>query len=262
MLDAVLATTDAAATALAATAESGDADAAHAVRRQLDGCAQALERIAATPVVESLDRARSALEHAVDELTWSARLVEAPGVRAGRRRCGLPRWRSARREPRTLAQARSAIEVSARSLKKSTVLSMPLSNGIAGSQPSCARASAVSRHERRCSPGFPGACSASAVVSHDGCEHSIDRVDVGLDAGADVVDAGRPVDRGEVRAHDVMHMHVVARLLPVAVDHRSAARDETHGEDGDDARLTMRILPRTVHVGVAQGDELQRRPDG
>ncbi|MGA7989669.1 MAG: hypothetical protein WCB51_14870 [Candidatus Dormiibacterota bacterium] len=112
VLDAVLATTDAAATSLAATAESGDAEGAHAVRRQLDGCAQALERIAATPVVESLDRARSALERAVDELTWSARLVEAP---AWRRDESL---RAASRALRSqgaanVAQARSAIEVSA-----------------------------------------------------------------------------------------------------------------------------------------------------
>jgi hypothetical protein len=112
VLDAVLATTDAAATALAAAVDSGNADEAHAVRRQLDGCAQALERIAATPIVESLDRARSALELAVDELSWSARLAEAP---AWRRDESLRDASRALRDQgaANLAQARSAIGVSA-----------------------------------------------------------------------------------------------------------------------------------------------------
>jgi hypothetical protein len=112
VLDAVLAATDAAATALAAAAESGDSDSAHAVRRQLDGCAQALERIAATPVVESLDRARSALERAVDELSWSARLAEAPAWgRDESLRAASEALRT--RGAANLAEARSAIGVSA-----------------------------------------------------------------------------------------------------------------------------------------------------
>ena len=55
------------------------AAAAHDARRRLEGCAQALERIGAIPVDVTLDRARTALERAVDELSWSARLAEAPG---------------------------------------------------------------------------------------------------------------------------------------------------------------------------------------
>jgi hypothetical protein len=78
VLVAVLATTDAAAASLDSTSEPV-AETARAARRRLDGCAQALERIAATPVDESLDRARTALELAVDELSWSARLAETPG---------------------------------------------------------------------------------------------------------------------------------------------------------------------------------------
>jgi hypothetical protein len=113
VLDAVLATTETAATALATAAESGNADGAHAVRRQLDGCAQALERIAATPVVESLDRARSALELAVDELSWSARLAEAPAYRRDESlRAASDALRS--RGAANLEQARVAIGVSAR----------------------------------------------------------------------------------------------------------------------------------------------------
>jgi uncharacterized membrane protein len=112
VLDAVLATSAAAATALAMAADSGSADDAHAVRRELDGCAQALERIAAMPVVESLDTARSALELAVDELSWSARLAEAPAYpRDESLRAASAALRS--RGTANLAQARSALEVSA-----------------------------------------------------------------------------------------------------------------------------------------------------
>lgn len=78
VLVAVLASTDEAVTSLDAVS-AVEGDTARGVRRRLDGCAQALERIAATPVDESLDQARSALELAVDELSWSARLVETPG---------------------------------------------------------------------------------------------------------------------------------------------------------------------------------------
>jgi hypothetical protein len=76
VLVAVLATTGEAFAALDAEPET---DSARAVRRQLDGCSQALERIAATPVDETLDSARTALELAVDELSWSARLRETSG---------------------------------------------------------------------------------------------------------------------------------------------------------------------------------------
>jgi hypothetical protein len=78
VLLAVLATTGEAFAALDAEPER-DSDSARAVRRRLDGCAQALERIATTPVDESLDQARTALELAVDELSWCARLRETPG---------------------------------------------------------------------------------------------------------------------------------------------------------------------------------------
>jgi hypothetical protein len=79
VLVAVLGTVAEAAQVLDGTPGTGDdASSPHAVRRRLDGCAQALERIAAIPVEASLDEARAALELAVDELTWAARLAEAP----------------------------------------------------------------------------------------------------------------------------------------------------------------------------------------
>ena len=79
VLVAVLGTATEAAQALDGTMGTGDdASSPHAVRRRLDGCAQALERIAGIPVDAALDEARSALELAVDELSWSARLAEAP----------------------------------------------------------------------------------------------------------------------------------------------------------------------------------------
>ena len=79
VLIAVLDTATGAAKSLEAGPVSGDdATTPHALRRTLDGCAQALERIAAIPVEVTLDQARAALELAVDELSWSARLADSP----------------------------------------------------------------------------------------------------------------------------------------------------------------------------------------
>jgi hypothetical protein len=78
VLEAVAVTTSEAVAALVAASEAASADSTRAVRRRLEGCAQALERIAATPIDATLDEARSALELAVDELSWSARLAETP----------------------------------------------------------------------------------------------------------------------------------------------------------------------------------------
>ena len=79
VLVAVLETATEASQVLDGTPGTGDdATAPHAVRRRLDGCAQALERIAGIPISASLDEARTMLELAVDELGWSARLAEAP----------------------------------------------------------------------------------------------------------------------------------------------------------------------------------------
>lgn len=78
VLFAVLDTASTAAKDLDAIRTATDSAAAHTLRRTLDGCAQALERIAAIPVEVSLDQARTALELGVDELTWFARLAELP----------------------------------------------------------------------------------------------------------------------------------------------------------------------------------------
>lgn len=77
VLAAVLVTTGEALASLDAVLQSGSDD-TRAIRQRLLGCAQALERIAAMPVDETLDQARTALELAVDELTWSVRLGETP----------------------------------------------------------------------------------------------------------------------------------------------------------------------------------------
>ena len=80
VLTAVLGTATEAAQVLDGTPGTGDdASSPHAVRRRLDGCAQALERIAGIALDATLDEARTMLELAVDELSWAARLAEAPG---------------------------------------------------------------------------------------------------------------------------------------------------------------------------------------
>ncbi len=80
VLKAVLAGAGDAARALGGTPGPDDAgNDARANRRRLEGCAQALEGIVGAPVDEHVDEARSLLAHAVDELTWAARLAESPG---------------------------------------------------------------------------------------------------------------------------------------------------------------------------------------
>lgn len=79
VLKAVLEGADDAARALGGTPPDDMGGDARANRRRLEGCAQALEGIAGAPGDEHLVEARSLLEHAVDELTWAARLAEAPG---------------------------------------------------------------------------------------------------------------------------------------------------------------------------------------
>ncbi len=115
VLAAVLDTTTAAAAALDNPPVSPDDDnGPHAVRRRLDGCAQALERIAAIPIDAGLDQARTSLELAVDELSWSARMAEAPGYgRDDSLRDAATALRT--RGAANIARARSLLEASARS---------------------------------------------------------------------------------------------------------------------------------------------------
>jgi hypothetical protein len=115
VLVAVLDTATGAAKALDAEPSPGDdATSPHALRRTLDGCAQALERIAAIPVDIALDHARSALELAVDELGWSARLAEAPAYgRDDALRDAAVRLRS--RGSKNLETARSELGASSQS---------------------------------------------------------------------------------------------------------------------------------------------------
>jgi hypothetical protein len=114
VLAAVLTTTGELAEELGTAVDAGNQDDIHALRRRLDGCAQALERIAATPVEATLDETRAALERAVDELTWSARLAETAAYRrdAALRDAALGlRTKAAD----NLARARASIGTSARS---------------------------------------------------------------------------------------------------------------------------------------------------
>jgi hypothetical protein len=110
VLEAVIATATEASEALDGTAASEDAASApHAVRRKLDGCAQALERIAGLPVDATLEQAREALELAVDELSWSARIAESPGfARDGALRDAATALRS--RGSANLERARSQLD--------------------------------------------------------------------------------------------------------------------------------------------------------
>ena len=83
-------------------------------------------------------------------------------------------------------------------------------------------------------------------------------VDVAFDAGADVESTEvRGLRGAQVGGDDVVDVDVVAGLAAVPVDDGVAAVQQTLGEDRHHPRLAVRILPRSVDVGVAQRHELE-----
>ena len=214
VLGAVLGTATEAAQVLDGTPGTGDdASSPHAVRRRLDGCAQALERIAGIPVDATLDEARTALELAVDELSWAARLAEAPGVREGQRaaRCRHEPAKSRFGQPGTRP-------VAARRLaRRPEVVDR-------GAHPSSKVIEALQPRRSRVRLAFPGTSVVAprfrgTVLGRNGDagrlgQHAIERVDVGLDAGADVVDPRGSVDRREIGTHHVLNVDVVSVCVP------------------------------------------------
>ena len=84
-------------------------------------------------------------------------------------------------------------------------------------------------------------------------ERGVEIGDGRFDAGADVEDAVEIELRGgHVRAHDILHEDVVARLLAGAVDAGLLPVQKRAGEDRHDAGLSVLPLPRTVDVRVTQ----------
>src|SRR5262249_56093303 len=88
--------------------------------------------------------------------------------------------------------------------------------------------------------------------------HALDALvqvdDGGLGTGADIEDTPVVSGRGERRRDDVADEDVVARLRPVAVDPRRLRVPEGIHEDRHDAGLAVRVLPRPIHVAVAERD--------
>ena len=97
---------------------------------------------------------------------------------------------------------------------------------------------------RRCSPGRAGPCRASAVDARRGSEPLEEGHDRGFDPGADVDGAARlgSLEREPRRLGHVADVHVVTRLEAVAVDDARLAPEQAVGEDGDDTRLSVRVL--------------------
>ena len=60
--------------------------------------------------------------------------------------------------------------------------------------------------------------------------------------------------RHEVRAHDITDVETIARLRAVAEYNGALSGLEEPAEDGDDARLTLRVLSRAVDVRIAEDD--------
>src|SRR5881628_2024341 len=85
-------------------------------------------------------------------------------------------------------------------------------------------------------------------------EPPVQLVDRGLEARADVRDAGRRMtaERAGDRVGHVLDEDVVARLVAVAVDETRLAGEQPMTEDRDDAGLAVRILTWAVDVGQAK----------
>ena len=100
------------------------------------------------------------------------------------------------------------------------------------------------------------------VDAGDRRQRLVQLVDRRLDARSDVV---LPLPFGvrgrEVRGDDVVDVDEVARLLAAAVDRRLLPVEQLRREDRHDARLAMRVLPRTVDVRVSQRDRRKSAHD-
>src|SRR5215212_2438114 len=82
----------------------------------------------------------------------------------------------------------------------------------------------------------------------------VEPVDAGLDASPDVIRAGWWITlQGEgVGAGDITDVDVIAGLLSLAVYGRAPTGGQIRGEDRHNPALTVRVLPGTVDVRVAQ----------
>src|SRR5262249_1171617 len=81
-------------------------------------------------------------------------------------------------------------------------------------------------------------------------------IHVGLAPGADVHrPGGVALERPQAHAGHVADVDVVAGLLAVAVHGHGLAAQHPAAEDRHHAGLAMRVLPWTVDVGIAEGDE-------
>lgn len=81
---------------------------------------------------------------------------------------------------------------------------------------------------------------------------AMDRVDAGLNAGADDVAFARSAfERGQIGARDVAGEDVVASLLAIPVNAYPRPPHEGGGKYRDHAGFAVGILTRTVHIAVA-----------
>lgn len=76
--------------------------------------------------------------------------------------------------------------------------------------------------------------------------------DAGGDIRAHVIGALHALIKGDnVGTSYVAHVDVIALLTTVAVDRRNLSGEELFQENCNDARFSVRILARSVHVGIS-----------
>src|SRR5437016_13206758 len=91
------------------------------------------------------------------------------------------------------------------------------------------------------------------VATRQGSQQLEDRVDVGLDAGADVERAdGVRCEGADVRIGHIADMHEITCPLALPVDPSGLAAQQAAAEDGEDARFSMRILTWSIDVPIAE----------
>src|ERR671916_227069 len=102
--------------------------------------------------------------------------------------------------------------------------------------------------------GFNRAVLRREVLAGDFRQQLLKLIHAGLDAGTNVVRAGRDLAlQGEdVGARHISDVDVVAGLLTTAVYRGGPAPGQVSTEDGHHPSLTVWVLPRPVDVGVAQ----------
>jgi len=93
----------------------------------------------------------------------------------------------------------------------------------------------------------------SLAAARQASQQLEDRIDIGLDTGANVEGSdGLRREGSDVRLRHIADIHEIAGLCAVPVDARDLTAQQPPAENGDDTRFAVGILARAVHIRIAQ----------